>query len=497
MNGQTNLGSIIAQLRRSAGWTQADLAQKLGITAQAVSQWERGETMPDILTLPMLAEVFGCSIDALYKGEEETAEAPAASTLAVPDDGQWRAVVMCGSRIVEMADLPEEIKKSAEKSTLTVRGDIAGGLTSSFPVTVEGNLRGNVQCGALTVSHDITGNVEKCGALAVKGSIGGNVSGGGGISVGGSVGGNAHANGGLSVGGNVNGGASANGGLTVGGALSGYAHAGGALTVRGGVTGSLNSAGDIRVEGSVGGDVHAQKSVTVLGDVHGNAEGVQTEPQAEEGKSFPEKVSRFVGSVLDSVRDAVGGTRSVPDPSKWEIAEEGEYQAVLMRDGNIVDMHVIPAQGERVILQIMGDAAEIRSMFSVTVGGSVEGDITAQTVAVECDLNGDVNAEGSVTVGGDLNGDVDCGPLTVEGDIGGDVDCGTLTVSGSIDGDVDCGPLTVHGDIGGDVDCGDARIGGSVDGDVDGGTVTVEGDVNGDISADTVTVGGSTHGDIN
>jgi len=467
MNGQTNLGSIIAQLRRSAGWTQADLAQKLGITAQAVSQWERGETMPDILTLPLLAEAFGCSIDALYKGEEEKAEAPAVPSLAVPDDGQWRAVVMCGSRIVEMTDLPEDIKKSAEKCIVTVRGDISGGLTSSMPVTVEGNLQGNVQCGALTVSHDITGNVEKCGALAVKGSIGGNVSGGGGISVGGSVGGNAHANGGLSVGGNVNGGASANGGLTVGGALSGYAHAGGALTVRGGVTGSLNSAGDIRVEGSVGGDVHAQKSVTVLGDVHGNAEGVQTEPQSEEGKSFPEKVSRFVGSVLDSVRDAVGGTRSVPDPSQWEIAEEGEYQAVLMRDGNIVDMHVIPCQSERVILQIMGDAAEIRSMFSVTVGGSVEGDITAQTVAVECDLNGDVNAEGSVTVGGDLNGDVDCGPLTVEGDIGGDVDCG------------------------------DARIGGSVDGDVDGGTVTVEGDVNGDISADTVTVGGSTHGDIN
>ena len=126
MNGQTNLGSIIAQLRRSTGWTQADLAQKLGITAQAVSQWERGETMPDILTLPLLAEVFGCSIDALYKGEEEKAEAPAAASLAVPDDGQWRAVVMCGSRIVEMADLPENIKKSAEKCTVTDRGDIAG-----------------------------------------------------------------------------------------------------------------------------------------------------------------------------------------------------------------------------------------------------------------------------------------------------------------------------------------------------------------------------------
>ena len=331
MNGQTNLGSIIAQLRRSTGWTQADLAQKLGITAQAVSQWERGETMPDILTLPLRAEVFGCSIDALYKGEEEKAEAPAAASLAVPDDGQWRAVVMCGSRIVEMADLPENIKKSAEKCTVTVRGDIAGGLISALPVTVEGNLQGYVQCGALTVSHDIAGNVEKCGALAVKGSIGGNVSGGGGVSVGGSVGGNAHANGGVSVGGNVNGGASANGGITVGGSLSGEAHAGGNFNVRGGVTGNLSSAGDCRVEGSVGGDVHAEKSVTVLGDVHGNAEGVQTR-QPEEDKSFPEKVSRFVGSMLDSVRDAVGGTRSVPDPSRWEIAEDGEYQAVLMRD---------------------------------------------------------------------------------------------------------------------------------------------------------------------
>ena len=58
-----------------------ELAQKLGITAQAVSQWERGETMPDILTIPVLADVFNCSIEELIKNKTElvVAEEPSFS----------------------------------------------------------------------------------------------------------------------------------------------------------------------------------------------------------------------------------------------------------------------------------------------------------------------------------------------------------------------------------------------------------------------------------
>lgn len=60
------LGKKIRQLRFKAGLTQEQLAEKLGIGAQSVSKWENSATMPDITALPLLAEIFGISIDDLF-----------------------------------------------------------------------------------------------------------------------------------------------------------------------------------------------------------------------------------------------------------------------------------------------------------------------------------------------------------------------------------------------------------------------------------------------
>lgn len=60
------LGKKIKQLRFKAGLTQEQLAEKLGIAAQSVSKWENAAAMPDITTLPLLAEIFGVSIDDLF-----------------------------------------------------------------------------------------------------------------------------------------------------------------------------------------------------------------------------------------------------------------------------------------------------------------------------------------------------------------------------------------------------------------------------------------------
>ena len=60
------LGKKIRQLRFRAGLTQEQLAEKLGIGAQSVSKWENAVAMPDITTLPLLAEIFGISIDDLF-----------------------------------------------------------------------------------------------------------------------------------------------------------------------------------------------------------------------------------------------------------------------------------------------------------------------------------------------------------------------------------------------------------------------------------------------
>jgi len=60
------LGKKIRQLRFKAGLTQEQLSDKLGISPQSVSKWETGAAMPDISSLPLLAEVFGVSIDDLF-----------------------------------------------------------------------------------------------------------------------------------------------------------------------------------------------------------------------------------------------------------------------------------------------------------------------------------------------------------------------------------------------------------------------------------------------
>jgi transcriptional regulator with XRE-family HTH domain len=60
------LGKKIKQLRFKAGLTQEQLAEKLNIGPQAVSKWENSVAMPDIGTLPLLAEIFGITIDDLF-----------------------------------------------------------------------------------------------------------------------------------------------------------------------------------------------------------------------------------------------------------------------------------------------------------------------------------------------------------------------------------------------------------------------------------------------
>ena len=62
---EQTLGKRIVQHRKRLGLTQDQLAEKLGVTAQAVSKWENDQSCPDISMLPKLAEIFGITTDAL------------------------------------------------------------------------------------------------------------------------------------------------------------------------------------------------------------------------------------------------------------------------------------------------------------------------------------------------------------------------------------------------------------------------------------------------
>ncbi|QHQ63487.1 helix-turn-helix domain-containing protein [Anaerocolumna sedimenticola] len=73
MFNTSNVGKKIAQLRKEKNMTQMELADILGVSYQAVSNWERGNSMPDISKLPELVELLGCSIDSLLSDKKESA----------------------------------------------------------------------------------------------------------------------------------------------------------------------------------------------------------------------------------------------------------------------------------------------------------------------------------------------------------------------------------------------------------------------------------------
>ncbi len=59
------LSQIIRNKRLAAGLTQEELAQKVGVSAPAVSKWEKGTSYPDITLLPVLARNLGTDINTL------------------------------------------------------------------------------------------------------------------------------------------------------------------------------------------------------------------------------------------------------------------------------------------------------------------------------------------------------------------------------------------------------------------------------------------------
>ncbi len=67
---QEKTGKFISSLRKERGFTQAELAEKLGITDRAVSKWETGKCLPDAGIMVELCEILGISVNELLTGEK-------------------------------------------------------------------------------------------------------------------------------------------------------------------------------------------------------------------------------------------------------------------------------------------------------------------------------------------------------------------------------------------------------------------------------------------
>lgn len=86
------LGNRIYELRTKQGITQESLAERVGVTRQAISKWERGEGSPDLANISSLADVLGVTIDQLL--EKESPQEELLSSLNTKGPSYLKALVL-------------------------------------------------------------------------------------------------------------------------------------------------------------------------------------------------------------------------------------------------------------------------------------------------------------------------------------------------------------------------------------------------------------------
>ena len=95
----TSVGNFIAELRKEKGLTQAELAERVGVTGGAVSKWERGLCYPDIETVGRLAEVLDLSVGEMLAGQRiqvytpETVDTLAKESIAAYSSSEHRRML--------------------------------------------------------------------------------------------------------------------------------------------------------------------------------------------------------------------------------------------------------------------------------------------------------------------------------------------------------------------------------------------------------------------
>lgn len=74
----------IIELRKKNGWSQEELAEKLGVSRQSVSKWESAQSVPDLKKILTMSEIFGVSTDYLLKDEVEDTGEPEPDAVGDP-----------------------------------------------------------------------------------------------------------------------------------------------------------------------------------------------------------------------------------------------------------------------------------------------------------------------------------------------------------------------------------------------------------------------------
>lgn len=76
MDWKTQLSIRLRHLRYQSGLTQGQVAMALSLSVQAVSKWETGKNLPDIVLLPEIADLFSVTIDELFREAQDRTPSP-------------------------------------------------------------------------------------------------------------------------------------------------------------------------------------------------------------------------------------------------------------------------------------------------------------------------------------------------------------------------------------------------------------------------------------
>lgn len=176
------LGTKIALYRKKQAITQEALAQKLGVTNQAVSKWETDQCCPDVVLLPELAEIFGISLDELFG---RTAPVPA-EEISSEDDDTLRVVLFRGNKRLENHEFCREVEITWNGSVLNLQSDfsvncdqVEGSVHAGGNVNCDG-VQGSVHAGGNVNCDDVRGDVQAGGNVTCD-DVYGNVSAGGNV----------------------------------------------------------------------------------------------------------------------------------------------------------------------------------------------------------------------------------------------------------------------------------------------------------------------------
>lgn len=159
-----NIGSNIKYLRQKNNLTQEMLADRLGVSYQAISKWETGVNTPDISLLPQIAKCFDVSIDALFS---DRISDRLVCLDCIKNDDVIRVVQMKGKQILDVTapsknSPPIEIAfpHNCNNETQYFKVEVFGNLISDSSINGDVVCHGTLECGSINGDVRTSGDIK-------------------------------------------------------------------------------------------------------------------------------------------------------------------------------------------------------------------------------------------------------------------------------------------------------------------------------------------------